>query len=105
MGDLSYRIFGVPGKEYTLILCGVLQGVFAIGFGVYINDNVHPSRAHYYYFNSATVILKVMTVGVLIVLIILLALFMESGNGVNFSLVPHCNPGTSCVFAAGHTDY
>jgi NNP family nitrate/nitrite transporter-like MFS transporter len=34
-------------------------------------------------------------VAVVIVLIVILATFDEIANGANFSLVPHCNPGSN----------
>lgn len=73
-GDLVYRRWGVPGKKYLLIFLGIAQGLLSLGIGVYI-DSHHPS--------SLTVV---------IVLIIILAMANEAANGVNFSLVPHCNP-------------
>jgi len=73
VGDVIYRRFGVSGKKYAMVSCGALQGLFAIGLGIYI-DRGNPSLS------------------VLIALLVLLALFLEAGNGVNFSLVPHCNP-------------
>ncbi|KAI6148502.1 major facilitator superfamily domain-containing protein [Pisolithus tinctorius] len=73
-GDLIYERFGVPGKKYLLIILGVTQGLLSIGLGLYIDNNQHPSLT------------------ILIVFLILAAFVCEAANGVNFSLVPHCNP-------------
>ncbi|KAI6043895.1 major facilitator superfamily domain-containing protein [Pisolithus marmoratus] len=73
-GDLTYTKFGVPGKKYLLLILGIAQGLLSIGLGLYIDNNQHPSLT------------------VLIVLLILVAFVCEAANGVNFSLVPHCNP-------------
>jgi NNP family nitrate/nitrite transporter-like MFS transporter len=76
-GDLIYVRFGVPGKKYLTIACGVVQGLFSVGLGLYIDSHPHPSLA------------------VIIVIFVILALFNEVANGVNFSLVPHCNPNSN----------
>ncbi|KAF8137710.1 major facilitator superfamily domain-containing protein [Boletus edulis] len=73
-GDLVYRRWGVPGKKHLLIFFGVLQGLLSLGLGIYIDSHHHPSLA------------------VVIVFLVILALANEAANGVNFSLVPHCNP-------------
>jgi len=73
-GDLAYRRWGVPGKKYLLISLGIVQGLLSLGLGIYIDAHDH---------SSLTVIL---------VLLIILAMVNEAANGVNFSLVPHCNP-------------
>ncbi|KAG6371835.1 nitrate transporter [Boletus reticuloceps] len=73
-GDLVYRKWGVPGKKYLLIFFGVSQGLLSIGLGMYLDSHHHPSLA------------------VVIVLLVILAIANEAANGVNFSLVPHCNP-------------
>ncbi|KAG6369332.1 nitrate transporter, partial [Boletus reticuloceps] len=73
-GDLVYRKWGVPGKKHLLIFFGVSQGLLSLGLGIYIDSHHHPSLA------------------VVVVLLIVLAMASEAANGVNFSLVPHCNP-------------
>ncbi|KAG6377293.1 major facilitator superfamily domain-containing protein [Boletus reticuloceps] len=73
-GDLVYRRWGVPGKKHLLIFFGILQGLLSLGLGIYIDSHHHPSLA------------------VVIVFLSILALANEAANGVNFSLVPHCNP-------------
>ena len=77
LGDLVYRKYGVLGKKYTVLMFGVMQGLLSIGMGLYMDHNRTPS------------------LGVVIVLMVLLALFDEIANGANFSLVPHCNPGSN----------
>ncbi|KIJ61881.1 hypothetical protein HYDPIDRAFT_176843 [Hydnomerulius pinastri MD-312] len=74
LGDLVYRKFGVPGKKYLMIGLGVIQGLLSLGLGIYIDNHHEPS-------------LKI-----IIVLFVILAIVNEAANGVNFSLVPHCNP-------------
>jgi len=76
-GDLIYIRFGVPGKKYLTIACGVAQGFLSLGLGLYIDNHSHPSLA------------------VIIVIFVILAIFNEVANGVNFSLVPHCNPNSN----------
>ncbi|KAG1876288.1 nitrate transporter [Suillus subluteus] len=76
-GDLIYVKFGVPGKKYLTIACGVAQGFLSFGLGLYIDNHSHPSLA------------------VIIVIFVILAIFNEVANGVNFSLVPHCNPNSN----------
>ncbi|KAG1716820.1 hypothetical protein ID866_342 [Astraeus odoratus] len=73
-GDLVYKKFGVPGKKYLMIFFGIAQGLLSLGLGFYIDSYQRPPLA------------------VVIVLIILFATMNEAANGVNFSLVPHCNP-------------
>ncbi|KIJ15905.1 hypothetical protein PAXINDRAFT_76416 [Paxillus involutus ATCC 200175] len=73
-GDLIYKKFGVPGKKYLLIAFGVVQGALSLGLGFYIDNHHEPSLT------------------VIIVLFVILAIVNEAANGVNFSLVPHCNP-------------
>ena len=85
MGDVVYRRYGVPGKKYLTLALGVIQGALSIGLGVYIDKRQSPSLA------------------VVIVILVILALFDEAGNGANFSLVPHCNP-SACAFVC-HMDY
>ncbi|KAG2067853.1 nitrate transporter [Suillus decipiens] len=76
-GDLVYVKFGVPGKKYLTIACGVAQGLLSLGLGLYMNNHSHPSLA------------------AIIVIFVILAIFNEVANGVNFSLVPHCNPNSN----------
>ncbi|KAG1776328.1 major facilitator superfamily domain-containing protein [Suillus placidus] len=76
-GDLIYVKFGVPGKKYLTIACGVAQGLLSLGLGLYIDNHPHPSLV------------------VIIVIFVILAIFNEVANGVNFSLVPHCNPNSN----------
>ncbi|KAG2142480.1 major facilitator superfamily domain-containing protein [Suillus clintonianus] len=76
-GDLIYTRFGVPGKKYLTIACGVTQGLLSLGLGLYIDNHSHPSLA------------------VIIGIFVVLAIFNEVANGVNFSLVPHCNPNSN----------
>ncbi|KAI0804812.1 major facilitator superfamily domain-containing protein [Irpex lacteus] len=78
LGDLIYRKYGVRGKKYLVLLTGVIQGLFSIGLGVYI-DHHHDSASNT---PSLAVVITLMT---------LLALVNEIVNGANFSLVPHCN--------------
>ncbi|KAF8554961.1 nitrate transporter [Imleria badia] len=73
-GDLVYRRWGVPGKKYLMICFGIAQGLLSLGLGMYIDNHQHPSLS------------------VVIGLIVILAMANEAANGVNFSLVPHCNP-------------
>jgi MFS transporter, NNP family, nitrate/nitrite transporter len=58
-------------------MSGVAQGLLSVGMGLYIDSNPTPS------------------LGVVVILIVLLALVNEIANGANFSLVPHCNPGSN----------
>ncbi|KAH0839337.1 major facilitator superfamily domain-containing protein [Lanmaoa asiatica] len=73
-GDLIYKKLGVPGKKYFMVALGLVQGLFSIGLGVYIDNHPEPSLT------------------VIITLFVVLAIINEAANGVNFSLVPHCNP-------------
>ena len=41
LGDLVYRRYGVPGKKYLVLAMGIIQGVFSIGLGVYIDHHHH----------------------------------------------------------------
>jgi MFS transporter, NNP family, nitrate/nitrite transporter len=43
-GDMVYSCYGVPGKKYLTIACGLLQGVLAIDWGFYIDSRTDPSR-------------------------------------------------------------
>ncbi|KAF9239855.1 major facilitator superfamily domain-containing protein [Melanogaster broomeanus] len=73
-GDLIYKKFGVPGKKYLMIALGLAQGLLSLGLGVYIDKHPDPSLT------------------IIIVLFVIIAIVNEAANGVNFSLVPHCNP-------------
>lgn len=76
-GDIAYRFFGVKGKKYLTLGCGIIQGFLSLALGLYINSREYPSLA------------------VIIVLFTITAVFDEMGNGANFSLVPHCNPNSN----------
>jgi hypothetical protein len=41
LGDLVYRRHGVPGKKYLVLITGLLQGIFSIAIGVYIEHHHH----------------------------------------------------------------
>jgi len=73
-GDVVYRRWGVSGKKYLMISLGIIQGLISLGLGLYIDSREHPSLA------------------TVIGMIVILAMANEAANGVNFSLVPHCNP-------------
>ncbi|KZV71120.1 nitrate transporter [Peniophora sp. CONT] len=77
LSDVIYTRFGVKGKKYLMIALGISQGLFAVGLGVYIDQHHSPS------------------LGVIIGLFVLTALFNEAGNGSCFGLVPHCNPNSN----------
>lgn len=85
VGDLVYRRWGVPGKKYWMLSCGILQGVLSIGLGFYIDSAKKPDLA------------------TVIAFMCLVALFNEMANGANFSLVPHTN---ACQYplSAGRVD-
>uniref|UniRef100_A0A0W0F1J7 Nitrate/nitrite transporter n=1 Tax=Moniliophthora roreri TaxID=221103 RepID=A0A0W0F1J7_MONRR len=76
-GDLLYARYGVPGKKYLTVACGILQGVLSLAWGFYIDSRPDPP------------------LGVFVLLMALCALFNEAGNGANFALVPHCNPNSN----------
>ena len=42
-GDIIYSRYGVLGKKYALISTGIVQGLFAVGVGLYIDSKAHPS--------------------------------------------------------------
>lgn len=79
LGDVVYRRYGVPGKKHLTLALGVTQGILSIGLGVYIDSRESTSLA------------------VVIVILVIIALFDEAGNGANFSLVPHCNPSACAL--------
>jgi len=73
-GDVVYRRWGVPGKKYLMISLGIAQGLMSVGLGVYMDTHERVS------------------LGVIIGMIVIVAMASEAAAGVNFSLVPHCNP-------------
>ncbi|VDB91647.1 unnamed protein product [Peniophora sp. CBMAI 1063] len=77
LGDLIYMRLGVNGKKGLMLALGIAQGLFAIGFGVYVDQHHSPS------------------LGVVIGLFVVMGWFMESANGAAFALVPHCNPNSN----------
>ncbi|THH33241.1 hypothetical protein EUX98_g1006 [Antrodiella citrinella] len=76
-GDIIYKQYGIRGKKYLMIACGFMQGLFSICLGVYIDKHKKPELS------------------VVIVLFMMTAIINEIANGVNFSLVPHCNPSSN----------
>ncbi|KAI0136695.1 major facilitator superfamily domain-containing protein [Xylariales sp. AK1849] len=72
ISDIVYRSFrrSVWAKKICIITCGILTGLILIIIG-----QVNPS-------NQST----------MFGLIALMAIFLEAGNGANFSLVPHVHP-------------
>ncbi|EGN92385.1 hypothetical protein SERLA73DRAFT_191257 [Serpula lacrymans var. lacrymans S7.3] len=74
LGDRMYLRFGVTGKKYLMLACGLFQGLISLGLGLYMDSQEHPSLI------------------VIVVMFVIIAAFGEAGNGANFSLVPHCNP-------------
>jgi NNP family nitrate/nitrite transporter-like MFS transporter len=87
----------VPGKKYLTIACGVVQGLFSVGLGLYIDSHPHPSREFGPQFITDSLTATIL-VAVIIVIFVILALFNEVANGVNFSLVPHCNPSPCSMY-------
>lgn len=73
IADILYAKYGIKWKKYWTIACGVLQGLFCLGFGLLLERETKPD------------------LGVMMGLVVLMAVFNEMGNGANFSLVPHCN--------------
>ncbi|CAL1702990.1 unnamed protein product [Somion occarium] len=73
-GDLVFRKYRVVGKKYWMLACGMMQGVFSVALGVYIDQKANPSL-------PAVVVLFTLT-----------AVVNGAANGANFALVPHCNP-------------
>ncbi len=68
LGDVFYRRFGVPGKIYLTLACGIVQSAIFLALGLYIDSGKRSDLA------TAMVVL---------------ALFNEMGNGANFALIPH----------------
>ncbi|KAH7912719.1 major facilitator superfamily domain-containing protein [Hygrophoropsis aurantiaca] len=77
LGDKIYFKFGVPGKKFLMVGFGVIQGLLSLGLGLYLSNPQDRSLS------------------VIITLFVILALFNQAANGVNFSLVPHCNPNSN----------
>ncbi|KAI0385775.1 nitrate transporter [Hypomontagnella monticulosa] len=77
ISDLLYRAAGrsVWAKKAWIIACGCLTGVFLIVIGT-INPHHLPT---------------------MVGLVALMAVFLEAGNGANFSLVPHVHPRANGV--------
>ncbi|KAI0338848.1 nitrate transporter [Trametopsis cervina] len=80
LGDLIYKKYGVRGKKYLVLITGLVQGVLSVGLGVYIDHGRSASSP---------------PLAGVVVLMVFLATINEIANGANFSLVPHCNPGTN----------
>ncbi|KIM31986.1 hypothetical protein M408DRAFT_318374 [Serendipita vermifera MAFF 305830] len=78
LGDVVYKRYGAPGKKYLTLFCGFTQGAVALALGLYVQKKVESGETP--------------SLAVFMVLIVLIAIFNEMGNGANFSLVPHCNP-------------
>ena len=73
LGDLVHRRWGVPGKKYLMLACGIMQGILCIGLGSFIDSTNKPALAS------------------VIAFVCLVALFNKMASGANFSLVPHIN--------------
>jgi NNP family nitrate/nitrite transporter-like MFS transporter len=73
LADRLYANYGVKSKKYLVIALGVMQGVFTIGFGKFLQSKESPD------------------LGVMMGFVVLMAFCNEFANGANFSLVPHCN--------------
>jgi NNP family nitrate/nitrite transporter-like MFS transporter len=85
IGDFVYSRYGVPGKKYWMLGVGFIQGLFAVGLGVYIDNALEGEKKP--------------SLAIIIVLMIFLAIFNEQGCGANFALVPHCNPYSNGVMS------
>ncbi|KAJ4144921.1 hypothetical protein LMH87_003788 [Akanthomyces muscarius] len=68
-------------KKAWITTCGVLTGALLVVIG-----RVDPSAAH-----------GGMSIGVLVALVMLMAIFLEAGNGANFALVPHVHPAANGI--------
>jgi len=93
LGDQIYKRFGVPGKKYLTLFCGLAQGLLSIGIGFYIINNTTGTY-------GATLAQDTGSrpdLATLMALVSLMAIFNEAGNGANFALVPHCNPYSNGV--------
>jgi len=90
-----YTWYGVAGKKYLTLLCGILQGAMSLAWGLYVDSTLDPSRTHLFNVFFQYPDSEISLVGVFILLMILCAIFCEAGNGANFALVPHCNPNSN----------
>ncbi|KAK4139001.1 nitrate transporter [Trichocladium antarcticum] len=79
VGDLVYKYFGAGlwGKKMWIHVCGLATGVLLIVIGV-----VDPQ-----------------SLGLMIGLVVLMAVFIEAGNGANFALLPHVYPQANGVLS------
>jgi MFS transporter, NNP family, nitrate/nitrite transporter len=77
VGDVLYNYLGknLWYKKFWIVTCGILTGTLLIVIG-----QVDPSEA-----NGSSI-------GTLVGLISVMAIFHEAGNGANFALVPHVHP-------------
>jgi NNP family nitrate/nitrite transporter-like MFS transporter len=73
IADTMYARFGVKSKKYLMLGFGMAQGCFAIGFGQLLKSSKSPD------------------LGSMMGLVVMMALACNTVNGINFSLVPHCN--------------
>ncbi|KZT38056.1 nitrate/nitrite porter [Sistotremastrum suecicum HHB10207 ss-3] len=80
LGDKIYKRLGVPGKKYFTLIFGLCQGLLTLGLGIYL-DKKEPKLS------------------IIIVLMVFTGIFNEMANGLNFSLVPHCNPNSNGVMS------
>lgn len=96
-----YVPYGVSGKKWVLVGCGVIQGLLSVGLGVYVDGHANPSCKFDVRMSLdlglffSWLIDRYCIVAVVIVLFVLIAIVNEIANGVNFSLVPHCNPSSN----------
>lgn len=78
ISDLLYQKYQTTlVKKYWMLTCGILQSIFLLWIGLDTG----------------------ITVAGLIVGVAFMSVFMEAGNGANFSLVPHINPHHSGIVA------
>ncbi|KDE09326.1 hypothetical protein MVLG_00642 [Microbotryum lychnidis-dioicae p1A1 Lamole] len=95
LGDMIGKRWGPQGKKYATLTCGFLQGVVSLAYGLHtLHAFTHGNK-------------KGPSLGFQIGLIVVMAIFNEMANGLNFSLVPHCVPYsngiiTGIVGAAGN---
>lgn len=82
VSDMLYTKFGrrLWLKKAWVTTCGVLAGTMLIVIGC-----VNPSQA------------DGMTIGAMVGLTVVLATFVEAGNGANFALVPHVHPAANGI--------
>lgn len=69
-------------KKVWIVACGVLTGALLIVIG-----KVNPSEA-----NGGNI-------GTLVGLVVVMAIFIEAGNGANFALVPHVHPSANGILS------